>query len=512
MSEGGLPTGWARYALAELGDVITGNTPQTSRRDYYGGDIPFVKPPHLRDGPVGETDQTISETGRASARVVPAGTVFVSCIGSLGKTGLSTVEAAFNQQINAVVFGAAVLPRYGLYACQTIGSYLVRVSSATTLPIVNKRKFSATTIPLAPLPEQRRIVEKIEELFSRLDAGVAALERVRANLKRYRAAVLKAAVEGKLTEQWRAQHPDTAHNVRLPQADPHRRPGRRAGRLWGSGVVPELTEAERDGKPNEWLWCKVRDLGPIPDDVVQVGPMSMKSSDFADNGVPVLNVGCVQWDRLDESKLNHLPEQRAAQFERYRIRSGDVLFTRSGTVGRCAVAEARHARWLMTFHLLRARVDPGACLPRYLRLVFEGAPHIRRQTRSASVGTTRAGFNTNLLATLDVPLPSLAEQVEIVAEVERRLSVLDEIERETEAALKRAARLRQSILKRAFEGRLVPQDPNDEPASVLLERIKAQRAAVAPSARRSRKGYNREDTRSTSGVAEERHSKGERSP
>ena len=144
----------------------------------------------------------------------------------------------------------------------------------------------------------------------------------------------------------------------------------------------------------------------------------------------------------------------------------------------------------MTFHLLRVRTSRERCLPQYLRIVFEGAEHIHRQTREASIGTTRRGFNTRLLAELDVPLPPLAEQHRIVGEVERRLSVVSEMEKQVETALKRGERLRQAILKYAFEGKLVPQDPNDEPASVLLDRIQAERAAQGNS--KGKKGKPRQ--------------------
>ncbi len=108
----------------------------------------------------------------------------------------------------------------------------------------------------------------------------------------------------------------------------------------------------------------------------------------------------------------------------------------------------------MTFHLLRVRPNPQKCLSAFMRAVFEGAPHIRRQTKEASVGATRAGFNTNLLAKLAIPLPPLAEQVRIVAEVERRLSVVEELEAVVAANLQRAARLRQAVLQKAFTGGL----------------------------------------------------------
>jgi type I restriction enzyme S subunit len=343
-------------------------------------------------------------------------------------------------------------------------SEIERLSSGNqeSMRNIGQDRIRAIAIPLPPPCDQRRIVAEIEKQFTRLEAGVAALRRVQANLKRYRAAVLAAACEGRLVptqaELARAEGRPFESGQQLlarlgtSSSLPHTK--RRAGRLWGAGHVPQLTDEESETLPIGWVWTKVKEVGNDPETAVQVGPMSMKSSDFTDDGVPVLNVGCVQWGRFAESKLDHLPPSKASEFERYRILPGDVLFTRSGTVGRCAVAQPHQHGWLMTFHLLRARPDPQKCVPSFLRIVFEGAPHIRRQTSEASVGSTRAGFNTNLLANLDIPLPPLAEQTRIVAEVERRLSVVEELEAVVTTNLQRATRLRQSILQKAFTGEL----------------------------------------------------------
>lgn len=339
-----------------------------------------------------------------------------------------------------------------------------RMTGAVGQKRVPQSFLEEVSIPVPLLEEQMRIVAEIEKQFSRLDEAVANLKRVKANLKRYKAAVLKAAVEGslvpteaELSRQTGRSYETAAQLLKVNEKRLSPQPTkRRAGRLWGAGHVPQLTPDELSRLPEGWTWAKVRQVGLDPEDAVQVGPMSMKSDDFIEAGVPVLNVGCVQWGHFNETKLNFLPEKIAEDFSRYRIQPGDVLFTRSGTVGRCAVARPHQRNWLMTFHLLRARPNPKCCLPEYLRAVFEGAAHIRRQTREASIGTTRAGFNTNLLANLDVPLPPMAEQKRIVAEVERRLSVMDELEAAVEANLTRANRLRQSILSQAFAGRLLP--------------------------------------------------------
>jgi type I restriction enzyme, S subunit len=156
-------------------------------------------------------------------------------------------------------------------------------------------------------------------------------------------------------------------------------------------------------------------------------------------------------------------------------------FTRSGTIGRCAVATEKEHDYLMTFHLLRVR--PGnACLSAYLCYVFQGAAHIRRQMEEAAIGSTRAGFNTNLLAGLDVPLPPLPEQHEIVRRVEALFKLADAIEKRVAAGAARAEKLTQAILAKAFRGELVPTEAelarregrDYEPASALLERIKAK--------------------------------------
>jgi type I restriction enzyme S subunit len=420
----------------------------------------------------------------------------VELVGKVGIVKTPPEGAIYNNNLMRLRMPSGVNPDFICYqmCAPEFRRQLESIKKATTsVAAVYARDFFPLPIKMAPTSEQQRIVAAIEQHLSDIDAGVAALERALLNLKRYRASVLKAACEGQLVAY--GEQPTTRELGDTEVGSGAPPPGRRSGRLWGSGSVPVLTDEERSALPQTWHWKKVRELG-APDEVVQVGPMSMRSQDFTPEGRPVLNVGCVRWGEFDETKLDFLPEELAGSFGRYTLRPGDVLFTRSGTVGRCAVASERHRGWLMTFHLLRVRVDPRICSPKFLRIVLEGAPHIRRQTREASIGTTRAGFNTNLLADLDVPLPPLAEQHRIVAEVDRLLSVADETEAAVRAQLARAERLRQAVLKRAFEGKLVPQDPNDEPASVMLERIRAERAGAASGAakapRRGRARVRRE--------------------
>jgi type I restriction enzyme S subunit len=168
-----IPASWRWVAVSDVGKIITGNTPPTKEKDNYGMHIPFVKPPELQDRGVWKAPEGLSEKGVKYSRLLPTGAVLVSCIGGLGKTGLAKVPVAFNQQINAIVFDDRVLPEFGFYYMQTLKPWLYGVSSATTLPIVNKGKFQRAPFPLAPLSDQRRIVaEKIDQHAQRSKTGV----------------------------------------------------------------------------------------------------------------------------------------------------------------------------------------------------------------------------------------------------------------------------------------------------------------------------------------------------
>jgi len=158
-------TSWPRVPIRELGTVVTGSTPRTSEKKFYGGDIPFVTPADL-DGfdPITETSRMLSDSGGQELKLVPPNSVLVSCIGSLGKVGISGKTLGTNQQINSVVFREArIWPRYGFYACRLLAHSMESIAPATTLPIVSKSKFEALTIPVPPMAMQKKIAETLDK-------------------------------------------------------------------------------------------------------------------------------------------------------------------------------------------------------------------------------------------------------------------------------------------------------------------------------------------------------------
>ena len=326
-------------------------------------------------------------------------------------------------------------------------------------------------IPLAPLAEQQRIVAAIETHFTRLDTAVAGLHRLQANLKRYRAAVLKAACEGRLVDQDPTDEPATQLLARILAERRSKWQAANPGKKYQDATPPDTSGLSE--LPEGWVWGSVNEISQF---------MQYGTSDKAEvewSGAPVMRMGNIQEGKLDFTNLKFMPEGWS-NLAAYELTDGDLLFNRTNSaelVGKTAVYKKHHLQAVFASYLIRVRVAVEFLpdfLSFYINSVF-GRQYIASVV-SQQVG--QANVNGTKLANMPVPIPPLAEQTRIVAEVERRLSVIDQHEKAIRANLACAARLRQSILKRAFSGRLVPQDPTDEPASMLLERIHAQRKRI----------------------------------
>ncbi len=303
---------------------------------------------------------------------------------------------------------------------------------------------------------QLRIVAEIEKQFSRLDEAVANLKRVKANLKRYRAAVLKAAVEGKLTVEWRKQHPDVEPASKLLE----RILAERRAKWSGKRKFAEPAEPDTTGLPalrNGWTYASVEQLGIIGEQAVLTGPFgtNLGREDFRESGVPVITISCLKDTGIDLTKAEFVSKEKARELDRYRLNNGDLLFSRMAAVGRAGIVGGDLRGSLFNYHIMRLRLEPTILMAKYYLAYVRGSAQVENYIREVNHGATRDGINTEQLLNMPVALPPFAEQERIVAEVERRLSVIDELEAAVEANLMRADRLRQAILSQAFSGKLV---------------------------------------------------------
>ena len=198
-----LPEGWVWVTIREVAEVVTGTTPSKKDPANYGDHIPFVKPPQLNDCWITGAEESLSEEGARRARVLPPDAVLVSCIGILGKTGITDMPVAFNQQINAMVFPAQIYPLYAFYYFQSAAAKaeLAERASATTVTIINKSRFMSVPMPLPSTDDQRRIVARIEALFAQADILEAQVAAARRRLAQVDQAILARAFRGELVEQ-----------------------------------------------------------------------------------------------------------------------------------------------------------------------------------------------------------------------------------------------------------------------------------------------------------------------
>lgn len=342
--------------------------------------------------------------------------------------------------------------------------------------------------PLAPLPEQRRIVAKIEELFSRLDAGVAALKRVRAALKRYKASVLKAACEGRLVPQDPSDEPA---DVLLARILAERRVKWEAD-LRAKGKDPRKAKYDEPEKldidslrtlPEGWRWASVSEVGNV-----QLGRQRTPKHHHGPHMRPYLRVANVFEDRIDTTdilEMNFTP----SEYEVYKLKLGDILLNEGQSpelLGRPAMYRDEVPGACFQNTLIRFQANKAAS-PQYALTVFRSHLHSGRFAREATITTNIAHLSGGRFSRVEFPLPPRAEQDRIVAELERRLSVVAQLQQTITLAFVRAARLRQSILSQAFSGQLVPHDPADEPADRLLAQIQVGRGEE-PEARAAKPG------------------------
>ena len=386
--------------------------------------------------------------------------------------------------------------KYVLYVLRATEEELRSKSAGTTFEAIRGDDLRSHQVPLPPLPEQHRIVAEIEKQFTRLDASVTALKRAQANLKRYRASGLKAACEGKLVPIEAELARSEGRDYEPADVLLHRMLTERRAH-WGSqekhrGKYKEPTTPDTSnlpGLPEGWVWATVEQL------LTELrNGYSKKPQGTA--GIAILRISAVRPMSVDLADTRWV--KNGKDLRNFLIAPGDILFTRYNgnptLVGVCGVVPNLQRDTLHPDKLIRGRLVESGVLANFVQVAANVGTSRDFLSRRIRTTAGQSGVSGSDLKQMPIPLPPLAEQHRIVAEVERRLSVIQQAEATVEAGLKRAERLRQSILKKAFSGQLVTQDPNDEPASVLLERIKAEREAAEAANSNSRKPRLRKAT------------------
>lgn len=485
-----IPESWRWAKAGDVAVIVGGGTPSTTDpRNFDGGPIPWITPADLSGysrKTIARGARSITEWGLAhsGAQLVPEGSVLFSSRAPIGYVAIAARQLSTNQGFKTFVLKPALSPDFVYYYLQRAKELAKGLASGTTFLELSKGKAETLPIPVAPLNEQRRIVDAIETRFARLDAAVRALERARANLKRYRGSILGAACSGRLvpTEAALSRRTGTPFESARDLVARLREERKRAREELGSRkdlVDASSVALPRLPLPEGWSWFPFVELAGR----VTVGYVGPISEEHRDEGIALLRSQNVRPNRFDPTGISHVSSGFFNENRKCAVSPGDICIVRSGDVGTACVVPNYLGEALCSDLVLIQK--PVGIVPKFGAYVLNSIA--RERVYKGTVGIGLPHYNTKSVASLPIPVPPLEEQRRIVDEVERELSVVVQAEAQVEHGLARSANLRSSILKAAFEGRLVPQDPNDEPASALLERLKTANQPSLKTARRAQR-------------------------
>jgi len=503
------------WETIKLGLVATkvgsGATPRGGKSAYGASGIPLIRSMNVHFGRFLNEGLAFIDDRQAQALnnvVVRSDDVLLNITGaSIGRV-VRAPESMEGARVNQHVCIIRCVPAYSpgfleyFLSSPDVQVAISAQESGVTRPALTKTQILNFDLPVPPRPEQDRIVEAIESYFTRLDDAVATLGRVQRNLKRYRASMLKAAVEGRLVpteaELARAEGRDyEPASVLLERILSERR------RLWEEAELakmkakgkppkndkwkakykePVTTDADPSSLPEGWCWTTVDQLAYD----VRYGTSAKTHSDL-DSGVPVLRMGNIVDGALSYEKLKYLPNDHP-EFPDLLLDRGDLLFNRTNSaelVGKTAVFLGHSGPCSLASYLIRVRLLTGV-QPSFVAQFINSLAGRSWVASVVSQQVGQANVNGTKLKACAIPLPPEREQTRIVGETDRLLSLASQLIVGLTAGQIRCDRLRQAILKWAFEGKLVDQDAGDEPAAALLERIKAEREAAAHKKPKSR--------------------------
>ena len=448
---GGVQAAWRIAKISDFAKTTSGGTPSRANPEFYTGNIPWIKSGDLNDGKVSEATEFITEEAlkSSSAKLFPAGTLLIALYGAtIGKLGILTIDAATNQAVCGIFVPEGVETKYLFYFLLKHRRELIKQGAGGAQPNISQGIVRDVEVPIPPLPEQRRIVARIEELFSRLDAGVAALRHAKAQLQRYRQSVLAAAVTGQLTQAWRERHPDFESAEELLK-----RILKQRREQWnGKGKYRDALEPDNPSElpeiPANWIWTTLDSLC-----ISKVGN-AFKSAQFKDAGVRLLRGENIEPGALRWSNTRYWPESNIAEFQDLLVDQGDVIIAMdrplisSGL--KVAVAKKEDTPCLLVQRVTRLRpIDPITSTFIFTNI---NTKRFVDQLIGNQTGTQIPHITEKGIRCFAIPLPPLPEQHHIVAEVEARTTAIAHLEAELDRQISRASRLRQAILANAFSG------------------------------------------------------------
>ncbi len=492
-----LPPGWALTDIGTLGRYVNGRGFRKDEWKKVG--LPIIRIQNLNDE---SAEFNYTDQEHESRYRVIDGDLLVAWAASLGVYHWNRGPAWLNQHIFRVeVEERAVTKQFLYYTLKHALEALYKKAHGSGMVHITKGKFDSHPVKLPPLGEQTRIVSKIDELFSRIDEGERSLERVQKLVERYRQSVLKAAVTGELTRDWREKNKDKLERgeallVRILKARREAWEKAELSRLKAKGITPANDKWKQRYKepsrpdigglrdlPQGWTWATVEQISTKVVDGVHSKP------NYVASGIPFVTVkNLTAGPGISFDRLNYITATDHAEFiKRTDPERGDVLISKDGTLG---VVRVIRTDTTFSIFVSVALVKPVVRTMGEFVGIALSSPVV--QAQMVPKGSGLQHIHLEDLRRDCIPLPSLEEQQVIVDLVAAQMVGIDHVEADLAAYTKKTRSLRQSVLSSAFSGSLAPQSPADEDAAALLERIASERADAPAKPKRGRKAKNPE--------------------
>jgi type I restriction enzyme S subunit len=486
-----LPESWEWTKLGEvIIKIVGGGTPSKNTAKYWEGNIPWLTIKDMRTQRPADTIDHITQEAvdESSTNLIPADTVIMATRVGLGKVVRVPYATTINQDLKALITPPELDKSYLEYWLVLKAQYLGSIGSGTTVKGIRLEQVKGLDFPLAPAEQQKRIVAKIEELFSHIDAGIAALKKAKQLLKQYRQSVLKAAVTGELTKQWREENKDKLEpsSQLLERILIERRQKWEAQQLeqfkakgklpkddgWkGKYPEPNIDVEKFFDEPDSWAWAEI---GTVTD---MLSGHAFKKSEYTGSGVRLFQIANVSFGHTKWDEVEHLPESYLEDWKNISLSEGDILMALNRPLLSKRLKISRLSKADVPA-ILYQRVGKfqfySELISDYFLIYMQSHFYINRLEEQLQ-GVNIPFINKGKLLETPISIPSSVAEMEVIVEkVNSKLDSIGRMENEIEGQLRKAAQNKQSILASAFSGGLVEGLDSDGSAQELLEEIRRQ--------------------------------------
>lgn len=425
-----IPSNWCWIRLENIAEWGSGGTPSRKRKEYYNGNIPWIKTGELNNGYIFNSEEKITELGlkNSSAKLYPINTVIIAMYGAtIGKVGILSIEATTNQACACAIVYKNILFKYVFHYLIYQKEAFINKSKGGAQPNLSQEIIKKHEIPLPPIKEQQRIVNRIESLFTKLDRAKELIENTLAQFEQNKMAILHKAFTGELTAKWRKEN-----NIDLSS--------------WQEKTVDELCTSLKYGT-------------------------SKKSN--PEGSVVVLRMGNLQNGEIDWSNLMYTDDKD--DIEKYLLKKGDVLFNRTNSpelVGKTSIYRGEYPA-IYAGYLIK--LDYGKdIIGEYLNYMMNSTKAKHYCYTVKTDGVSQSNINAKKIGAFEIPVPTLEEQQEIVNILDKLLAKYNKI-KNLEQQLEKIELLKKAILAKAFRGELGTNNPDEESAENLLKEILAEK-------------------------------------